>query len=215
MSLVSVIIPAYNSERFLGEAISSVMAQQVPTEIFVVDDGSTDGTKDVARKFPVTYLYQANSGQASARNLGAQACRGDFIAFLDSDDLWPENKLQVQLKYLQEKSDIDMIFGHASQFRDGVYDKALPAKLASTMLIRRSSWEATPGFDSRWRVGEFVDWCLRAEESGLKSYMLPDTMLFRRLHEDNLGSSGKGRDSYVQILKLSLDRRRSSGSPKK
>lgn len=214
MSFVSVIIPAYNAERFLGEAIQNALNQQVPLEVIVVNDGSTDATADVAKKFPVTYLYQENGGQASARNLGAWNSQGDFIAFLDSDDLWPATKLEVQMKFLQDNPEVDMVFGHAQQFRDGVYDLPLPAKLASTMLVRRDSWNKTPGFDPQWRVGEFVDWCLHAEELGLKSHMLSDTVLFRRLHGANLGSSVAGRDSYVKILKMSLDRRRSSGHSK-
>jgi glycosyltransferase involved in cell wall biosynthesis len=98
---ISVVIPAYNSEPFIAEAIESVLAQTVPPdEVIVVDDGSTDGTADALQRFGsrVQLLQQANKGPSAARNRGASAARGTWLAFIDADDTWLPTKLQRQLE---------------------------------------------------------------------------------------------------------------------
>jgi glycosyltransferase involved in cell wall biosynthesis len=106
---VSVIIPAYNSEKFIRRAIDSVLAQTHPAEeIIVVDDGSTDSTGEIVQSYgpPVQYVRQDNAGPGAARNTGIRAAQGDWIAFLDSDDEWLPEKLQVQLDLLQRNPDL-------------------------------------------------------------------------------------------------------------
>ena len=100
---VSVVIPVYNAARFLADAIRSVQAQRHPRiEIIVVDDGSTDGSGEVARSFAgVRCLRQANGGIAAARNAGVHEARGNLLAFLDADDLWTPGKLALQLDVLR------------------------------------------------------------------------------------------------------------------
>ena len=97
--LVSVIIPVYNGEKYLRESIDSIFSQTyTPIEVIVVDDGSTDQSKAIARSFPqIRYLFQNNSGHASARNRGIRAANADYISFLDSDDLWLPEKLLLQI----------------------------------------------------------------------------------------------------------------------
>ena len=100
--LVSTIIPVFNGERLLPEALDSVFRQDYrPIEVIVVDDGSTDGTSLVARSCPeVRYLYQSNQGLGAARNAGIAAACGEFIAFLDADDIWLPRKLSSQMNFL-------------------------------------------------------------------------------------------------------------------
>ena len=95
-TLVSVVIPAYNSAQTIMRAVESVRRQSyAPYEVIVVDDGSTDGTADIVKAFPdVTYYYQENSGPAAARNLGVAKASGRLVAFLDADDRWQPEKLQ-------------------------------------------------------------------------------------------------------------------------
>ncbi len=111
--LVSVIIPTYNCPGFLTAAIESVLAQTyTELEVVVVDDGSTDNTAEVVRGFEsrVRYVYQDNAGTAAARNTGIKAARGEVIAFLDHDDLWLPEKLELQLPMLREDKSIGMVF---------------------------------------------------------------------------------------------------------
>jgi glycosyltransferase involved in cell wall biosynthesis len=120
---VSVIIPAYNSATFLGQTLESALGQSHRSiEVIVVDDGSTDGTativaKEAAKDSRLIYLKQPNMGQAAARNAGLRHSRGSFVAFLDSDDLWHTNKLELQLQAAESHS-ADIIFTSASIFSD-------------------------------------------------------------------------------------------------
>src|SRR6202034_774235 len=96
--MISVIVPAYNGEKYLTGALESILAQDYrPFEIVLVDDGSTDDTASIARSYrEVRYVYQAHKGLPAARNTGLAYCTGDLISFLDADDYWPSNKLQIQ-----------------------------------------------------------------------------------------------------------------------
>ena len=96
--MISVIVPAYNGEKYLARALESILAQDYrPIEIVVVDDGSTDNTASIARSYrEVRYVYQAHQGLPAARNTGLANCTGELISFLDADDYWPPNKLQIQ-----------------------------------------------------------------------------------------------------------------------
>ncbi len=109
MTTVASVIPIYNGARFVSKAIESVLSQsRIPDEIICVDDGSTDGSADVVRKFPVRLITQKNGGPASARNTGILACSSEWIAFLDHDDTWHYNKTEVQLSMTSES--VDAIF---------------------------------------------------------------------------------------------------------
>jgi glycosyltransferase involved in cell wall biosynthesis len=110
--LVSVIIPCYNHAKYIGEAIRSVESQDYGNhEIIVVDDGSTDNTKDILKTFEnrTIYLRQENKGPSAARNLGIASARGEFIAFLDADDLWSPGKLRKQMKAIQEDQSVGLV----------------------------------------------------------------------------------------------------------
>lgn len=109
---VSVIVPAFNVKAFIAEAVQSVEAQGVPgVEILVIDDGSHDGTADfVEHAFPAVRLFRKeNGGSATARNVGLREARGDYIAFLDADDVWLPGKLKAQLDYFEAHPDVAML----------------------------------------------------------------------------------------------------------
>src|SRR5579863_5985852 len=109
--LVSVVVPVYNRADMLGDAIESILAQDYdPIEIVVVDDGSEDSSFDVARSFPtVKCLRQPNTGAAAARNAGIAEATGEYVAFLDSDDLMRPSKVSTQMRYLGEHADIGCV----------------------------------------------------------------------------------------------------------
>lgn len=117
-SLVSIVIPNHNGALFLLEAITSAIEQDYPnTEIIVVDDGSTDNSLELLEvyKGKVEVIRAENFGAASARNLGIMAAKGDYIAFLDSDDVWERNKLSLQLE-LMEKTQLDLVYCDGKEF---------------------------------------------------------------------------------------------------
>lgn len=221
-SLVSVIIPAFNRELYLAQAIESALAQTYsPTEIIVVDDGSVDETAEVANSFSdkVRYFYQPNSGCGAARNTGVLKAGGSFIAFLDSDDLWVEEKLFLQMEVLQSGTGPDMVFGHVEHFYSPDMDQSarerfvcpdkMPGYIASTLLIRREAFLSVGLFDAHFQLGEFLDWYGKAIDKGLKGVILPDILLKRRIHSSNIVTlKGDSQKDYIRVLKAALDRRR-------
>lgn len=221
--LISVIIPVYNCERYLAEAIQSVLAQTHPTiELLVVDDGSTDDSAAVAKRFSVVqYAFQRQGGPGAARNRGITLASGSFLAFLDADDVWVPGKLTGQLAEFERHHGLDIVFGHVQIFRspeltgsDGRgrhLGQILPGLCPGAALIRRDSFLRVGLFDTTWVVGEFIDWYAKAVELGLRSITLPEVVMNRRLHADHLGTRERSaRRDYARILKASLDRRRQS-----
>lgn len=220
---ISVIIPVHNGERYLAEAIRSVLDQTLPPdELIVVDDGSTDASAQVARSFgpPVRVLAQANLGPAAARNLGAQQASGDLLAFLDADDLWTPEKLARQSAVLAADPVCDAVLGRVENFVSPELDESQAAKLARTaaqsgefhigaLLIRRDAFRRVGWFDAGLRHGEFIDWWARATQLHLAYTVLPDLVLRRRLHADNLTRREPGgRRDYLALLRQHLARQR-------
>ena len=118
--LISCIVPVFNGERYLAETLDSVMGQSYrPLEIILVDDGSTDGTAAIAERYGerVTHLRQENAGPAAARNFGLGAATGQFVAFLDADDLWHASKLNRQMERFRTQPEIDLSLVHMKAFR--------------------------------------------------------------------------------------------------
>jgi len=117
--LISCIVPVFNGERYLTEALESILKQTYrPLEIIVADDGSTDGTATLVASYgdQVRYLFQPNAGVAAACNLGVRASRGEFIAFLAADDLWHPQKLVLQMSQFQNRPELDLCLTHMQNF---------------------------------------------------------------------------------------------------
>ncbi|MPZ48109.1 MAG: glycosyltransferase [Dehalococcoidia bacterium] len=219
--LVSVVIPAYNGERFLRAAIESVLRQEgVSLEVIVIDDGSTDGSGDVARSFgpPVVCLRQENGGLGAARNAGVLAARGQYLASLDADDLWTEGKLAIQIERLLSEPGLDCVFGLVEHFEEedvaGRFEvnvgRTASGLSAGTMLIRRQAFLRVGLFSSDRRMGEFIDWFARAQDAGLRHEVMQQVMLRRRVHGDNITLKAPHGADYLHVLKAALDRRRSA-----
>lgn len=214
---VSVILPVYNGARHLADALDSVLSQTVRAlEVIVVDDGSTDESREIAVRFSsrVHYYRQPNQGTASARNWGVRLAAGDHLAFLDQDDLWLPDKLAIQTEALGSDGRLDAIFGQVEQFREvtGASPRILGrwrGCLPSALLVTRQGFDRVGWFDSRWVIGEWANWYVRAIESRLRFGHPAGLVARRRVHERNKGVLEAGRRlEYVRILKASLDRRR-------
>ncbi len=227
--LISCIVPVFNGERYLREALDSIFAQTYrPLEVLVVDDGSTDGTAAVIATYgdQVRSLRQANAGPAAARNLGLSAARGGFVAFLDADDLWHPEKLARQMARFEARPDLDMCVTQAQNFwvpelrefgarhRDhpGLRE-TLEVRSLCTLLVRRSLFDTVGDFNPKFSAGEDTDWFLRTFEHGAVVESLPDVLVYRRLHRGNLSWRAFAnvtamREVRLQLAKARLDRRR-------
>jgi len=229
-SLISCIVPVFNGERYVREALDSIVAQtHCPLEIIVADDGSTDGTAAIVAVFGerVRYFKQSNEGPAAARNLGISVATGDFVAFLDADDLWHPEKLERQLARFQARPELDYCVTHAQnfwiaemvaeaeKFQRHRISGPLPGYVTGTLMARRVVFDAVGLFNPALAHGDSTDWFLRAAERGALMDILADVLLFRRLHPSNRSRvrAATSRDEFLQLLKLSLDRKRHFDRP--
>ena len=224
---ITCIIPAYNAAAYLREAVDSVLAQTLPPqEIIVVDDGSVDETPAVVAGYgrAVTLLVQANGGRAVACNAGLHAARGEFIAFLDADDLWEPEKLERQLGCFRKRPELAYCVTGIRNFvspelcgrnepPDPALFRARPGFLLQTILARRSLFDRVGGFNVALRHTHDTDWFLRARADGSAAELLPEVLVRRRLHPDSVTQKAgvASRREYLRLLKAVLDHRRGTG----
>jgi len=223
--LVSVVLPVYNGERYLASALASILDQEYRHfEIIVVDDGSTDGSAEIARSLHgVRYLHQQNQGVAAAWNAGIAASRGDLIAFLAQDDLWTPSKLAVQVAYLSDHLDAQYCVAKARYFLEpgcrvpaGFRRERLEgdhvARIVETMLARKSAFDLVGRFDTSLVLAD-VDWFARAKDAAVPMVVLPQVVLHRRIHNDNLTYrvSARGYRDLLTTLGRSIKRQRGTG----
>lgn len=228
MTSISCIIPAWNAENFLAEAVASVQAQthQVD-EIIVVDDGSSDRTAEVAADLPgVTLIRQKNAGVGVARNTGIAAARGSFLTFNDADDLWMPDKIALQTAVFDADPALDLCFGMV-EHRDIRKETAdmrqlkLPnglviGRLIQNMMARASVFETMGLFDTTRTTTTVQEWLLRCREAGLKEVTLPQMTLVRRVHGENMTvrlAHEKRQDYKVMMEKIFRERRAAGRGP--
>lgn len=218
MNSVSVIIPAFNSEEFISEAIESVIGQTYSSwELIVVDDGSTDRTKQIVDKYlgednRIKYIYQNNSGPAAARNKGIQASCGKYIAFLDSDDIWYLDKLEKQMdfsashqgyvvyggrNYIRKEGNGFVETGQIRLFKnfDSIrenfeYILFHPnLTITSTLLFEKSLLDKTGNFDESLHICEDDNLFIRMA-SHSNFHALDEPVDYRRKHDQSITGSG-------------------------
>ena len=204
--LVSVVMPAYNCERYIGQAIESVLAQTYSrVELIVVDDGSTDGTAAVARSYGdrLRYVYQENQRQAAARNLGIRLAHGELIALLDADDVWLPEKLTRQVGFWEKNPSLGLVYCMAREIDeegrpllersanlrgDCLHDVLMGAGegilAGSTALIPRTVFEALGEFDPELPPCEDSDFVWRVV-SRYHIDFVPEPLILYRLHASN------------------------------
>jgi glycosyltransferase involved in cell wall biosynthesis len=207
---VSIIIPTYNRAHLIAETILSALEQSLADrEIIVVDDGSTDETSEVLRTFEdkVIYIRQANSGPAKARNTGIRMARGKYIAFLDSDDIWLPEKLELQCQALQQNHSQGLVFTDVMWFSNGqvivpslrekyqlhtgnVFEKLLFDNwiATSSVVVKKECLEEVGGFDEDPQIMFVEDWNLWIRLAKKFPFGMVDKVLVkRRYHPNRLG----------------------------
>jgi glycosyltransferase involved in cell wall biosynthesis len=227
MVLVSVIITCYNYGRFVSQAIESALGQTHPAvEVIVIDDGSTDDTRDVCQRYGnrITYIYQANAGVSCARNRGAAIAKGEFLNFLDADDWLAQNKIEKQLRRFADNPELAVVTcgSHHVDEKGAVLRTVTPCwgnvmleNLLNNVnvcphaaLIRRSVFEAVGGFyegfiSESWP--EDVDFFLRVAASGYKFYMEEEALCYYRFHTTTVSRNNQHEASLLGYRRM-IDR---------
>lgn len=217
---LSVIIPAYQAEAYLAQAVDSVRMQnwEGPVEILVVDDGSSDNTAQVGQTLGVQVLRKEQGGAASARNLGLRHATGDLILLLDADDVLTPGALQA-LYEAMSREHAGAVFAMAEDFiseelteeqkaalrpREAAYGGVLPG----CSLITRQVFETVGLFDDTMKSGETVAWQLKLRDAGIPTIQIPVVTLKRRLHMTNTGRLHQKREmaDYAAILRKRMRR---------
>lgn len=217
--LVSVLIPAFNRAAYIHETVESVLSQNYENiELIVIDDGSTDGTYEILAQYAedgkitlLTHPGRDNRGQAASLNLGLQSARGDYVAILDSDDLFLPGKIEVQANYLNRHPDVGLVYGMGEGV-DGeghwLYDIHSPDHvepndpnavlldcyflLPQNALVRRSVYEQVGLFEERFRAAQDHDMLIRIAENTRFAF-IPKKLFQYRRHGDSISSNGQRR----------------------
>jgi glycosyltransferase involved in cell wall biosynthesis len=216
MPKVTVIIPTFNRERFIRECVESVLSQTYQDfELIVVDDGSTDGTPDLLQKYDgrLTYIWQENRGPSAARNRGIQLASGEWICFLDSDDLWLPRKLERQMEFFARHPDARVCYTEEIWYRYGrrvnpkkkhrkysgwIYQKMLPLCLVSpsSVMLHRSVFDVVGLFDEDLPACEDYDLWLRVG-ARYPIYLLTEPLIIKRNgHEGQQSQKFWGMDRF-------------------
>ncbi len=219
---LTVIIPVFNREKIIAEALDNILSQKYPdVEIIVVNDGSEDNSEEIilGYKDVIRYFGQENCGPSQARNRGIVNNRSEYIAFLDSDDLWPEEMLKYLVESLHTDKDADVVRGYCQlaslDENTGEYEfvgnpcESFPNYITGS-VFRKTVFDRVGLFDPDLRFGEDNDWFNRAEEMGIKVKRLSCSSVIVRRHETNMT---KGRNlvelNVLRVFKKALDRKRS------
>ncbi len=216
---VSVVIPVFNGARFLGEAVESAVGQTAPpAEVIVVDDGSSDGSADLARRIPgVTVLVRAHAGVSAARNAGVAAASGTHFAFLDADDVWAPRKLERQLALLGAEREAGVIMARQNYrfegpvppwFRGPADGGSEPGYLPSCWLMPRTTWDRVGPFDETMTHSEDTDWLARASDAEIQIAMVDEVLVTHRIHDRNASGMAEAvRGGVLTALRASLQRK--------
>ena len=225
--MITVIVPVYNGATYLEDAVASVLRQtHAPSEVIVVDDGSTDCSRQIAEAFPPTvrYLRKENGGPASARNFGIATATGEFLAFIDQDDLWHVSKLERQMACFDAEPELDLCYTLVDLFWDSALiseerayhghkrTRRVPGYVMPTLLGRRSAFSRVGPLDESLVFGDGTDWAMRALDAGLHVKLLPEVLLYHRMHKGNLTRHRERSErEFVRIARSHLDRLRKNG----
>lgn len=213
MPKVSVIITTFNRRHFLGAALGSVLSQDYDDrEVFIIDDGSTDNSMEIAAGLPVSYFWKENGGISSARNAGLKIAQGEYIAFLDVDDLWKKRKLSTQMRVMEETGSVltytDEIWMHNGErlnqkirhrkYSGHIFEHCLPLCIISpsSAVIHRSVFDTVGSFDESLPVCEDYDMWLRITARYPVMFIEKPLIVKQGGHSDQLSRACEGMDRF-------------------
>lgn len=213
---VSVIIPCYNAAAFISDALSTIFAQSYPAsllEVIVVDDGSEDKTAEiVGSEHSTVFLIKCSRrGTAAARNAGVSASHGSLICFMDADDLSHPLRIERQVEEFRSNPELGvcftnfMSFNHSSghtieTLRNHQESPVSSFRLPGTIMVSRNHWDIIGPFDESVRLGEFLEWIIRATELNIPFIHIRETLYYRRVHLTNYSRDRSNYSDYARIL---------------
>lgn len=228
LSRVSVIIPAYNREKYIRQTVDSVLGQTWPnTELIVVDDGSTDATREILEEYGdrirlIEHPGRVNRGQSAAINAGLKQASGDYICILDSDDYWEKDKLEVQVDYLENHEDVGFVYcngtavdengdylydiyaeDHVEHNRPGDILLNCYILLPGSSMLRAEIFRKAGYFDESLRAAQDHDMCLRLYELTNVAYINKSLFHYRRHSEaiSQYGAPKRWRNGFIILDK--------------
>jgi glycosyltransferase involved in cell wall biosynthesis len=218
---VSAIVAVRDGERYITEALESIVGQSTPPgEVIVVDDGSTDATQAALELYTgrIRVVRQEPQGVAAALNRGIATSTGELLAFLDADDVWGPNSLECRLTRLAAPDEPEAVFGRIAQFVSPELGTAAtgrfrfdpePARVTmfQTMLIRRAAFDRVGPLATDYVAGANIDWMSRARAARLRAADVPEVVARRRIHGSNLGITQRER-KVVDLLQIVRAHRR-------
>lgn len=222
---VSVIIATRNASRYLAECLDSVAAQtRAPLEIVVVDAASTDDTVEIAGRYANTIIVQQDGlGFARAWNQGIAASRGDYVAFIDSDDRWTKDKLALQGSLLDADDALEGVIGRVrffvepgevppSGWRDRILQGDHVAHMPGVLLARPRLFDKLGTWGTDWQIASDIDWFVKLKDSGLPVGVVDTLLLEKRVHSSNLSlvtaTDRVYPDELLKLLRDSIQRKR-------
>jgi glycosyltransferase involved in cell wall biosynthesis len=227
LSKVSVVVPIFNGERFIGEALGSLRREQeIEAEIVVVDDGSTDGSVDAVKALAeqdsrIRLITGEHRGVSATRNIGVRAATGEYITFLDCDDICPPGRVARQVRKLVSNPGVAAVVGETLCFEALTPDlKPVPGTRHMRMLcvnlhsalFDRSVFETYGFFDETLELSEDLDFLLRLSETGARFLIETEVASLYRRHADNITNNFQRlRKTTLAALQRSIARRRASG----
>jgi glycosyltransferase involved in cell wall biosynthesis len=211
-----------DAEPFLRESLDSVISQDHPVEIVVVDGGSTDDSVAIASSYEqVRCVTQRGEGLGNAWNEGIAASTGELIAFLDSDDRWLPGKLGTQVARLEADPELAAVIGMVrffmepgepvpSGFRPELLEGEHVGRMPGVLLTRRRTFERLGVFEESYRIAVDIDWFARLKDSGLGLAVVPELVLEKRVHGSNLSHSDQDRlaSELTRVMHASVVRQR-------
>jgi glycosyltransferase involved in cell wall biosynthesis len=218
----SCIIPVYNGERYLSAALDSVLAQNPrPLEIVVVDDGSADGTAAILQAYAssIRVVRQRNLGVAAARNAGLREIKGDVVAFLDADDIWPTGRMKVLADELEGDAAADVAAGMVDILDQRPVKPAAKENLSTmhrvhcmgSLLVRRSAFDRIGWFNESLTVAEDTEFIMRARDRGIVFKLMDVVSVIYRLHENNISRDiNRNQSSALDAIRSVMRTRRAT-----
>jgi glycosyltransferase involved in cell wall biosynthesis len=221
---IDVVIPVFNGSRTISKAIKSIQSQTYrgKISIYTIDDCSTDDSIRILENLKSeneNLFIKRNShniGNAASRNIGYKLGSGSLVAFLDQDDVWRPDKLNLQVKAITANPDLGYLVGmqefklldpnNVPRWFNKEWSKsAQPGFVPSTLIIRRSILDLVGGFSEDMKIASDTDWFARARRMAIPYKLLPEVLVDREIHSNNLSANTGSNIEYLRMLKIHLD----------